>query len=85
MNRTNFEHAAYALLMQVVIGLISGDWFAGACFGAAFFLGREHAQQQAKGKGDFEAFKVWEWGTDAKLDLLFPVGVVTFVFLFTLL
>ena len=38
----NFEHAFYALLMQAVIGLLTGNWWAGAAFGAAFFLGREH-------------------------------------------
>ncbi len=84
MNRTNFEHAGYALLMQAVIGLLTGDWWAGAAFGAAFFLGREHAQAQAEVDdyglhGDFAAFKVWEWSLDAKLDLLFPVVAVIIV------
>ena len=76
MNQTNFEHAGYAALMQLVIGLISGDWFAGACFGIAFFLGREHAQAQAKLgytlKTTFTAFDIRKWSLDAQLDLLFP-------------
>jgi hypothetical protein len=77
MNQTNFEHAGYAALMQLVIGLITGDWFAGACFGIAFFLGREHAQAQDKLgytlKTTFQAFDVTKWSKDAQLDLLFPV------------
>lgn len=77
MNRTNFEHAGYAVLMQLVIGLITGDWFAGACFGIAFFLGREHAQAQDKLgytlKSNFQAFDVRKWSLNAQLDLLFPV------------
>lgn len=77
MNQTNFEHAGYAALMQLVIGLVTGDWFAGACFGIAFFLGREHAQAQDKlgytFKTTFEAFDVRKWSRDAQLDLLFPV------------
>ena len=88
MNQTNFEHAGYAALMQLVIGIISGDWFAGACFGIAFFLGREHAQAQAKlgytFKTTFQAFDVRKWSLDAQLDLLFPIiatlliwGIVT--------
>ena len=80
MNQTNFEHAGYALLMQLTIGLISGDWFAGACFGIAFFLGREHAQAQDKLgytlKTTFQAFDVRKWSLDAKLDLLFPTVAV---------
>ena len=77
MNQTNFEHAGYAALMQLVIGLIFGDWFAGACFGIAFFLGREHAQNQDKLgytlKTTFQAFDVRKWSLDSQLDLLFPV------------
>jgi len=62
MNQTNFEHAGFAVLMQLAIGLPTGNWWAGACFGIAFFLGREHAQAQAKlgytMKGVFKAFDV---------------------------
>ena len=76
MNQTNFEHAGYAALMQLVIGLVTGDWFAGACFGIAFFVGREHAQAQAKLgytlKTTFQAFDVRKWSLDSQLDLLFP-------------
>lgn len=76
MNQTNFEHAGYAALMQLVIGLVTGDWFAGACFGIAFFVGREHAQAQAKlgytFKTTFQAFDVRKWSLDSQLDLLFP-------------
>ena len=78
MNQTNFEHAGYAALMQLVIGLVTGDWFAGACFGIAFFVGREHAQRQAHlgytFKTTFQAFDVRKWSRDAQLDLLFPVA-----------
>ena len=79
MNQTNFEHAGYAAIMQLVIGLVTGDWFAGACFGIAFFVGREHAQAQAKlgytFKTTFQAFDVRKWSLDAQLDLLFPTIV----------
>lgn len=78
MNQTNFEHAAYAVLMQVVIGAASGNWWAGAAFGIAFFIGREHAQREYH-IGDpsklapWSAFDIWRWSLDSKLDLLFPV------------
>lgn len=83
MNQTNFEHAGYALLMQLVIGLVFGDWFAGACFGFAFFLGREHAQMQDKlgytFKTTMQAFNVRKWSLDARLDLFFPTVAVLIV------
>ena len=82
MNRTNFEHAGYALLMQLGIWVISGSWLAGACFGIAFFLGREHAQFQNKyGANEFASFNFTKWSLDAKLDLLFPVVAVSTVYI----
>jgi len=82
MNQTNFEHAAFAVLMQCVIGFTTGNWLAGACFGAAFFLGREHCQAQKSLKlGDFAAFDMRKWELDAKLDLAFPFFAVTIVYL----
>lgn len=89
MNQTNFEHAGYAVLMQVVVGLLTGNWLAGTLFGFAFFLGREHAQAQAKlgytFKTTFEAFDIRKWSLDAKLDLLFPAVAVAIVYLLTLI
>lgn len=80
MNQTNFEHAGYALLMQLGIWAVSGSWLAGACFAIAFFLGREHAQFQNKyNAGDFASFNFFKWSLDAKLDLLFPAIVVSVV------
>ncbi len=89
MNRTNFEHAIYALLMQSIIGLSTGNWWAGAAFGAAFFIGREHAQaeeryldrhrisrSQAPIPIEFLAFLPESWNRDSVLDVVFPVLVV---------
>ena len=39
-------HALLAVAAQAVIGLLTGNWWAGAAFGAAFYLGREHAQAE---------------------------------------
>lgn len=80
VNRTNFEHAGYALLMQFVVWLFTKDWWTGAAFGAAFFLGREHAQAQIKyNLGDFAAFDMRRWEFDPVLDLVFPVVAVVVV------
>lgn len=83
VNQTNIEHAVAALMMQLIIGFTTGDWFAGACFGFAFFLGREHAQfQDTLGynfKTTFQAFDIRKWSLDARLDLLFPTVTVLIV------
>ena len=84
MNRTNWEHAAYALAMQLPFGLF-GAWWMGAAFAAAFFLGREHAQFEKKlthgGPVDtlnpLAAFAFWRWSVDSRLDLVMPVIAVT--------
>jgi hypothetical protein len=86
LNQTNFEHAGYAVLMQLVIGFITGNWFAATCFPIAFFIGREHAQYQRNlkvytFKTTMQAFDVRKWSLDAQLDLLFPVIATVLVYL----
>jgi len=87
MNRTNFEHAGYALLMQGVVWLLTGNLLAGAMLGVGFFFGREHAQAEYKAiNTDFggkranmpwyAGFKPKYWTLDAVLDVLFPTAVV---------
>lgn len=84
MNQTNFEHAGYALLMQAAIGLLTGNWWAGAAAGAFFFIGREHAQAGAKVRKEgwakhpyFECFAPRYWSADAMLDWIVPAIAVT--------
>lgn len=36
-------HAIFALAVQAVLGLLTGNWWYGAAFGSALFIGREHA------------------------------------------
>jgi hypothetical protein len=81
MNETNFEHAISALLLQMALGLLTGNWWIGAAAGAFFFLGREHAQFERKlvaggsvlALNPFAGFQAWKWSLDSQLDLLFPV------------
>lgn len=82
MNRTNFEHAVYALIIQAVIGLLTNNWWAGAAAGMAFFIGREHAQREYQ-IGNPSKLKPWEgfdihrWSLDSQLDALFPIIATT--------
>jgi hypothetical protein len=78
MNHTNWEHAIFALIGQIVIFLITGSWWLGAIGASGFFLGREHAQFEYKignpsTLNPLEGFQFWKWNLDSKLDSLFPV------------
>ena len=96
MNRTNFEHAAIALIMQAFIGLLTGNWWMGAAFGTAFFIGREHAQAEdryieANGGSRYKTpqapewavFNLKYWDRDALLDWIIPMVAVVLVALFS--
>jgi hypothetical protein len=82
------EHSAYALLFMAIIGLLSGNWFAGACFGSAFFVGREHAQAEYRviqkfyeGKRAnmpwYGGFEIRVWDLKSILDFGLPIIVTT--------
>ena len=84
----NLEHPAYALLFMVVIGLLTNNWFAGACFGSAFFLGREHTQAEYRviehfyeGKRTnmpwYGGFEIRAWDLKSVLDFGLPIIVTT--------
>lgn len=81
LNRTHIEHAAYALLMQAAVALVVGDLWLGAAFGAAFFVGREHAQAEARvppgtRMPELEALRARYWSVDAMLDWIAPLVAV---------
>lgn len=63
--------------MQLFIGLLTGNWWAGTAFGAAFFVGREHAQAESRvgpwaKYPEFEAFAPRYWNVDSLLDWIVP-------------
>lgn len=92
MNRTNFEHAGYALGIQGIVWLLTGSLLAGATFAIGFFLGREHAQAEYKAiAADFNGqranmpwyagFNPKYWTLDAALDVALPTAAVIAVLL----
>jgi uncharacterized membrane protein YjgN (DUF898 family) len=92
MNRTHFEHAGFALLMQCAVWLLTGNLLAGTLLAIGFFFGREHSQAEYKAiNTDFggkranmpwyAGFNPKYWTLDAMLDLLAPV-LVCFAFYF---
>lgn len=91
MNRTNFEHAVFAVLMQLPFGLF-GYWWVGAALAIGFFLGREHAQAEEryiKANGgvrantkippEFGALQPKLWNTDSILDFVAPALCVILI------
>jgi hypothetical protein len=94
MNRTNFEHLGFSLLITLVIFLISGNEWAAALCGPFFFLGREHAQYEKKlvhgghvgGLNPFKGFQFVYKSLDGSMDFMFPVlGSVGFILVHHLL
>ena len=86
----NFQHSAYALLFMAIIGLLTGNWFAGAMLGVGFFLGREHAQAEYRviqkfydGKRAnmpwYGGFEPRGWDRKSVLDWALPTVAVTLV------
>lgn len=84
MNISNFEHVFYALLIQVLVWLPTRSWWLGAMLSIGVFIGREHAQREYRIDGSsklspWEAFDIWNWSVDARLDLFLPAAAVVLV------
>lgn len=82
-------HVVIALAMQAAVGLITGNWLAGACLAIGFYVSREHAQREYWIMGtealDRSQVGFWRgftgWDTDAIGDVLWPSLAVLLVWL----
>ena len=86
-----FSHPALVILLQVIIGLLTGNWLIGGLFLVGFYIGREITQAEYRwierfglGRrsnmpwwGGFDP-KVWNW--DSESDFLLPVLACLLVF-----
>lgn len=91
MNRSNWDHVGYALIMQVVIGALGWPFFGfahslagGALFAIAFFVSREHSQREQSLAVDHRVpanpfLGFTGWSIDAKLDAICPAVAVLLV------
>lgn len=86
MNASHIEHIVVAVLAQIAVAAVTGNWWTGAALGAGIFIGREHAQAElrvmAAGFSRDDTFVElvclnprW-WNRDAVLDLLAPAIAV---------
>lgn len=82
----NFEHSVCALLFMAIIGLLTGNWLAGALFASGYYLGREMAQAEYRnilynygGKRVnmpwWGAFQARAWDRKSMLDWILPTIV----------
>lgn len=85
------EHLIIALVIQLLVGLLTGNWWAGAALSAGIFIGREHAQAEYRWIEKFgsyrRAYMPWWGGLDRRVwdvhswwwNLLLPIIGVALV------
>lgn len=67
-------HALIALAMQIVVGFLTGNWWAGAALGIGFYWGREKRDHELK-TPDLKWWQGWtpfEYGIDGQFDFWPP-------------
>lgn len=74
-------HAIIALVMQGIVGILTGNWWAGAALGIGFYWGREKRDHEIKVQ-HIPALAVWwkgwtpfEWCADGQNDFWWPFVV----------
>lgn len=73
-------HALIALAMQAFVGLLTGNWWAGAALGIGFYWGREKRDHELK-IHDLKWWRGWtpfEWDADGMNDFTWPFAVTVF-------
>ena len=87
---SHLAHPVIALVLQAVIGVISGNWWTGAAAGSFYFIGREYAQaeyrnieQNYHGRRSlmpyFGGFEARAWTLKGLLDFILPSLACVFV------
>lgn len=73
-------HAAIALAMQATVGILAGNWWAGAALGVGFYWGREKRDHEIT-VAHIPALSRWwqgwtpfEWNADGQSDFWWPFG-----------
>jgi len=83
-------HTLIALALQSAFGILTGDWLLGGLVGAAFYVGREHAQAEYRwierfGVGRRVNMPWWGgfdrrvWNRKSLLDWIAPLFAITLV------
>lgn len=91
MDRTPLIHAAMAAVVQILLGLLLGNWWLGGLLACVWWLAREHTQAEyrwisAYGHGVRDRMPWWggfdprAWDWPSTLDLLAPVVVCALIY-----
>lgn len=86
----HLAHPVIALVLQAIIGLVSGDWWVGAAAGSFYFIGREYAQAEYRNIEHYYGgrranmpywggFEPRAWTVKGLLDFILPTICVTLV------
>jgi hypothetical protein len=81
MNKTNFIHAGWAVLMQLAGFIFTNNIWLGAAFAIGWFISREYTQREYKlhhyGHYNLRWYQGFTgWSLDAWFDFIFPVVAV---------
>ena len=87
MNKSHFEHALIAVILQVIFGLLTSNWFYGVFLAFGMFWSREHTSKQhdiaERDNVKLKELKPWEgtnifvWSEDSRLDFIVPFVVTS--------
>lgn len=94
MDATPFLHAAISLVIQALVGLLTGNWWLGGLVACTWWVAREHTQAEYRylkhaglKRSDVKwlEFKVLvsksAWSKDSVLDFAIPAVVATSTYL----
>lgn len=94
MDATPFLHAAISLVIQALVGLLTGNWWLGGLVACTWWVAREHTQAEYRylkhaslKRSDVKwlEFKVLvsksAWSKDSVLDFAIPAVVATATYL----
>ena len=91
MDATPFMHAAISLVIQALVGLLTGTWWLGGLVACTWWVAREHTQAEYRwiekyGQGkranmpDWAGFDYRVWNVPSLLDFIAPVVACSIVY-----
>ena len=91
MDTTPLLHAALSLVIQALVGLLTGNWWLGGLVACTWWIAREHTQAEYRwiekyGQGkranmpDWAGFDYRVWNVPSLLDFIAPVVACSIVY-----
>ena len=91
MDATPLLHAAFSLIIQALVGLLTGNWWLGGLLACTWWIAREHTQAEYRwiekyGQGkranmpEWAGFDYRVWNVSSLLDFIAPVVACSIVY-----